>query len=301
MQRTERDPTPLHQRIRLALLRQVNEGVFKAGERIPAESALAAEFGVSRMTVRQALEFLVREGVLERRRGLGTYVARPRISQDLAGVYTMAHDFSEQGVVQETEVLSFVRDRARGYVARTVGVDEREPVYVLRRLVRVRQEPFALIISYLPVALVPGLDRYDFTARLLGQVLADEYGIVVQRQDKVIDAVLLGPKETALLEAGASRVGLRVQYRTLDTQLQVVEYRDMLLRGDMVRYVISCVPRDGRMLEFDDELAASHADTLAVGAGFVHVARHPGSGPDASAMAAAGAVSQPVCGELEHE
>jgi GntR family transcriptional regulator len=155
---TERQPKYL--RIYTELRDRIIGGQWPAGSSLPAQRELADEFGVSMMTLRQALQLLADEGLVGTRHGLGTYVA-PRFAHDLGHLRSFAADLTAQGAEVTTQLL----DAAALAPPDAVGARLGGPAEVLRlrRLRLVGGRPVILQTSYLPVPLPGDLDPRDLT------------------------------------------------------------------------------------------------------------------------------------------
>ncbi len=126
---------------------------------IPSERELAEMYDISRMTVRQAVNNLVNDGYLIRRRGKGTFVAAQKIEQPLKGLTSFSEDMRARGMEPGTIVLSFETVPASQKLAEGLGVTEGDDLYEVRRLRLADGLPMALETLYIPVHLVPGLTR----------------------------------------------------------------------------------------------------------------------------------------------
>lgn len=166
-------PTPLYHQLAERLANAIRAGEFAPGERIPSEPRLAAEYGIGRPTVRQALDALVRRGLLSRQRGSGTYVREAPKEIDLFSLDGTGASFRKQGLAMESRLL--------GQVARrSIADDERHPlagrdVFTLTRLTCGESTPVLLEELYLDAVLFPGLDRLDLAGRSLSALAAERY------------------------------------------------------------------------------------------------------------------------------
>lgn len=168
-------------------------------------------FGVARMTVRQALDALVTEGVLQRFPGRGTFVAPPRRQPSRIASFT--EDMAGRGVVAESRTLVAERVRASGGIARALGITPREPVLRWRRLRLADGNPVCISDAYLRASMVPGLLDGD-----LPDSLYDELAARGRRPTWAEDSLSAGiatPEEAALLECAEGAVVLRLTRRAL--------------------------------------------------------------------------------------
>lgn len=185
----EREPRYL--RIFARLHDGVASGRLPLGSMLPSQRELASQFGVSIMTVRQALQLLIDEGLIEARHGSGTYVTA-RYPFDVGHLRSFASDLSGRGAVITTEVL------AAGLATPPADVSDRlglpGDVFRLRRLRLSDGRPLIVQTSYLPEALAHIFEAEDVAARGLYTILA-EHGLTVARASETITPVTLGPTD----------------------------------------------------------------------------------------------------------
>jgi len=166
------------------------------GERLDNQRNLAREFGVTLMTLRQALDLLERDGLIARRHGLGTFVARPAIDYDILQLRALAGDLSALGEDVATRFLRSCFVAAERRVAESLDVPERAPVFVLERLRLVDGEPVSFQTSYLPASLGEEISKADLAVTPLRQVLIHKLGVEITAARETVSAVPL-PREAA--------------------------------------------------------------------------------------------------------
>lgn len=196
------------------------------GTAAPSERELVERFGVARMTVRQALDALVTEGVLERFPGRGTFVAAPR--RVPTGVSGLTEDLARRGMVAESRTLVADRVRAGEALARTLGVEPGEAVVHWRRVRLADGHPVCVSDAYLPEALVPGL--VDALPASLYEDLALRDRRPTWAEDSV-SAAAATEDEAGFLEVEPGAVVLRHARRALWGET-VIEVSRTVFRGD---------------------------------------------------------------------
>lgn len=166
---------PLYKQIADDLLEKINTGVFKEGELIPKEVDLAEKYyKVSRPTIRKAIEMLVNEGYLERKKRRGTVVKKKKIVQEFAQILESFDDqMLRKGLQPRTVVLYFNKDKANEEVSKNLELKKGEEVYKLIRLRYAGEDPNVLVTTYLPSKLLPDFLNIDFTRHRLYQVLSE--------------------------------------------------------------------------------------------------------------------------------
>jgi GntR family transcriptional regulator len=170
---------------------RITSGQWPAGHPLPAQQQLAAEFGVSVMTLRQALQLLADDGLVQTRHGAGTYVAA-RYAYDLGGLRSFAADLSAQDADITTELLAAGTVAPPADVAARLGASGR--VLRLRRLRRAGGRPLIVQTSYLPAGLARVVSPEDLRRRGLYTILA-EHGLAVARADETITPAALGQRD----------------------------------------------------------------------------------------------------------
>lgn len=238
-------PVPLHYQVSEALRGEIAQGRYKPGDLLPPETAIARELGLARATVRQAIARLVSEGLLTRRRGVGTAVARPELEQPLSGLYTFAGLASESGQSLTTQVLAAERspapDAAAEHLHLRAGTD---PTLQLERLRLLDGTPFALEQIVLPADLFPALlERADLT-RPLYDLLEEGYSVAITGAREQIRPVTLGPGEARLLGGRRGAPAFQVD-RTGFSGERAVEWRRSLIGGDRYLYSVELVRHGG--------------------------------------------------------
>lgn len=228
--------TPLYIQIREILQRQIEAGVFAVGERLPSERQLSEQYAVSRMTARQALLALVRDGVIFARVGKGTFVAAPKIDQQLRTLTGFSQDVKARGSRPSSRVLEARVVAATPEVAAALQITPQSEVIRLARLRLSDNLPLAVESAHLPFARFPGLLAHDFAQESLYAVLEQEYGLALTQAEQVLEAVIADAEEQALLELTSPAAVMRMQRLTVDSDGAPVEFVLSSYRGDRYKF-----------------------------------------------------------------
>jgi GntR family transcriptional regulator len=148
------------------------------GQAIPSERQLSIDLGVSRLTVRAALDELVREGYLMRRRGAGTFVAEPKVAKSMT-MSSFSDDMRQRGLLPGSRTLEFRVVPAGARLGRILHVSPSEPVLAIKRLRLADGEPMAIELLHVREALLPGLTATDLEERSFYDLLVERYGIEI--------------------------------------------------------------------------------------------------------------------------
>ena len=197
------------------------------GSPAPSERELVHRFGVARMTVRQAMDALVVEGLLERIPGRGTFVARPRRTASRITSYT--EEMARRGMLAESQTLLARREQAGPGVARALSLTEGDAVIHWRRLRRADGAPMCLEDAYLNEVLLPGFLQSGMPTSLYDALEAR--GLRPSWAEDSINADRANPEEAGLLEVEAGAPVLRHSRRAIAGD-KVVEVSRSVYRAD---------------------------------------------------------------------
>lgn len=205
------------------------------GNAIPSERQLSADLGVSRLTVRAALDDLAREGYLIRRRGSGTYVQQPKISQELT-ITSFSEDMRRRGMVPGSKTLSMETILAGARLGRFLQVSPSEPILVIKRLRLADGETMAIETLHLPQGLVPGLTANDLSGSFYA-LLGERYGIHIAHGTQAIEPTVTNEEESAALGVPLHAPAFLFERTSLDERDRIVEFVHSVYRGDRYRIV----------------------------------------------------------------
>jgi GntR family transcriptional regulator len=229
---------PLYRQIETDVRDRIRSGDLLPGAKLETEFELMDRYGVSRATVRQALRELVAEGLLEIRRGLGTYVTQRRFEHTIGGFYSFSREIERHGLVPGTRVLGLGVEPADDVVAAVLGLAPGAPVVALRRLRLAGDDPLVVETSYLPAERFPGLEAVDFGRVRLYDTLTAAYGCRPTRARETFEPVLVTADEAALLGQRRGEPALRVERVAFDQDDAPIEFCRSTVRGDRYRYSV---------------------------------------------------------------
>lgn len=196
---------PRYHQIAENLRERILDGRLSPGERLDNQRRLAREFGVTLMTLRQALELLERDRLITRRHGLGTFVASPSIDYDILHLRAFAGDLMAMGEDVATRFLWSGFVSADRGVAAALGLHAGARVFVLERLRLVHGHPMSCQASYLPSLVGEEVSKADLSVTPLRHVLSFKLGIEIVAASETVSAV---PLESRAAQALGCRVGI---------------------------------------------------------------------------------------------
>ncbi len=173
-------PQPKHQQLRELLI-----GMVVPGQAIPSERDLMATHGVSRATVRKAIDGLVSDGLLQRTHGLGTFAVRPRLETNLH-LASFSQDMRRRGLAPSTQVVSLSLETPPTEAADWLGLDAGEQAWHLIRIRLADHSPIAHEDAWYPASLLPDLDQQDLINGSLYEILGQHYDLWIDHAQQTV-------------------------------------------------------------------------------------------------------------------
>lgn len=193
-------PLPRYYQLKEIMREKIDAQDWKPGDLIPSERELSEQYGISRMTARQAITELVNEGLFYREQGKGTFVSRHKITQQLIHLTGFTEDIRARGQRPTTRVLSTQMGPADETTAEHLRIKTGQLIFILRRLRLADDEPLALEVSHLNFIGCEKLLEEDLEHNSLYQLLENQYGLVLIEAEQELEAGLIGNKEAEQLQ-----------------------------------------------------------------------------------------------------
>jgi GntR family transcriptional regulator len=233
------NPIPYYQQLADLLRREIIEREEKSGIRqLPSENELADRHGITRATVRHALDVLERDGWIYREKGKGSFAAVRRVEHELTQLVSTTEDMQRRGWSLNTRLISLEQIPAAVYVAHALELPENTPVYKLCRLRIVDGDPLSLQTAYLPVELCPTLEDKDLTDSLY-RLLETRFGLRLWTGKEVLRARCATPYEAKLLRMKESMPVMDMERITYAANGVPVEYLEAVWRGDRYDFKVT--------------------------------------------------------------
>jgi GntR family transcriptional regulator len=237
-------PIPYYFQLEEILREAIEGGKWVPDQQIPSEPELCETLGVSRTVVRQALNELVNEGLLYRRRGKGTFVTRSKIAESLVQNLTGFHeDMVAKGLTPVTQVLEQKRIPASKKVAGMLNLKEGDQVIKIDRLRSIGNEPILTVTTFIPYQSCRALLDEDLTNQSLYAVIEDRYNLEIARGRRTLEAISASEEDAKLLgiEEGDPLILLKSVSYLEDGG--PVEYFEAKHRGDRSRFEVELIRR----------------------------------------------------------
>jgi len=231
---------PLYAQLRDRLKADILEGRLKPGDKVASESELTAGHGVSRITVRQALNDLQKEGLVVKAHGKGTFVAQPAVAQDLTSLRGLAESLGGEGRTVHGRLLSTRTVKAPDLAAQRLQLAPRTPVCELQTLRYLNRTPLSLNTQWVALEIGERLRKIDFASRDLLGVYENELGLAISHADLSISAALAADAKLCRqlgVEPGAAL--LQVDRVVYGQGRQPLHFEISSYRSDLFSYQLS--------------------------------------------------------------
>jgi len=239
----ELSPIPLYTQVKENLRERILDGSYPAHAKLPAESELSTIFGVSRITVRQALSDLQKEGLIFKIPGKGTFVAKPKAFQQLTQLEGFGEAMSRMGYEIYNQVTSHKLIAAPPQVAQQLQLAPGSEVTEIKRIRHLNREPVSLELTYLPPAIGERLRKEDLATRDIFLILENDYGIALGSANLQIDATLADDTLAHALRIEQGTALLRIERLTHAADGTPLDFEYLYFRGDAFQYRLQIARR----------------------------------------------------------
>lgn len=234
--------SPLYLQIKDHLLSKLDAGFWQEDEMLPTEAELCEEYNVSKITVREAVKILVKDGKLSRTPGKGTFVVKDKLEQKLNRFFSFTRWAEQNGLHPASRILKVENPECDAHIAEHLGIKKGQSVTRIERLRIGGEEPLMLEVIWIPATLCPDIHLKDLSNLPLNDILTQAYGITLARAVESIEpqtadkyiAKLLGIDEDVLL--------LHVEHTAYDNRKRIVYFVSSSYRGDRVKFSIELTP-----------------------------------------------------------
>lgn len=229
-------PVPLYSQLKELLRTRILDGTYPPLSRMPSEAELGKAFEVSRITVRQALGDLQKEGLIFKIHGKGTFVAKPKAFQNVSTLQGLGESMSQRGYEVINRLRSFKVVPADAQVAARLQVAEGANVVQIKRARLVNRELVSLEITWLPEAIGKRLEKADLVSRDIFLILENDCALPLGHADLAIDAILADAELAGALEVQEGSPVMRIERLTHTADGAPLDYEHLYYRGDAFQY-----------------------------------------------------------------
>ncbi len=231
------NPLPLYFQLQEILRRKILDGEYNPGDLIPTEKELQELYGVSRITVRNAINGLVIDDLLIKKQGRGTIVAYPRmLDEGSSTLQSFTEKMEQQGLKISTEVLEVAKIPATERLTEHLNIGEGDEIIYSKRLRKVDGEPIALFENY--ICTITGVTEKDDFSGSIFNLLEKKYGVRISGSEKVIEAGIVRDEDAVWLGISSGDPVLIIRYTTFDADNKRIEYAEGIYRADRYKYMV---------------------------------------------------------------
>ncbi|WP_119327072.1 GntR family transcriptional regulator [Companilactobacillus musae] len=228
---------PVYIQIHNEIRKEIESGKWAVGERIPSERQLSQDFDVSRMTLRQAIQTLVDEGILQRQVGSGTYVASSKVQEKMSGTTSFTEITESQGKKPSSKTVSYhVADPSISELEK-LKLKEGDQVLRMERIRYADKQPICFEVATIPIGIVNSLNKKDITSSLY-KALEDKAGLKLGNATQTVSAILASEKIANFLNVKRGSAVLRVRQITTLDDGRPFEYVRSQYAGDRFEFYL---------------------------------------------------------------
>ena len=229
---------PLYYQLETILRKKISSGDFSPESPLPSEEMLAAEYEVSRITVRQALASLEKDGYVLRQRGKGTFVSDKVTGLDLPRFSGSIEDLILMGIRTHTKVLDTSWIEPPEVIRERLNLDEDMKVLRIEKVRDIEGTPFSHVYNYLPPDIGERLPTEMVTVKPMLMILEDELGIRATEADQSVEATIADAEQASILDIRVGDPLLKAERTVYDNKNQPVEYVSVVYRADKYAFTM---------------------------------------------------------------
>jgi GntR family transcriptional regulator len=228
---------PLYAQVENVIMERISDGSLPADSRLPSEDSLVQEYAVSRTTIRAAIQSLVQRGLVEIRRGKGTFVTHPKISQELTELTGFVEDMQALGRHPAAKVLDQQIVAANQLVARRLALPQGAPVVRIQRVRLADRTPLSFDETYLPKELGEKVMAENLNTEPIFSLLEQKYNTPLVEAEYQLEAVCAGTTVAEALRIGVGSAIFLIERTSYSIGHRPVDYEKLHYRGDRIRFV----------------------------------------------------------------
>jgi GntR family transcriptional regulator len=235
----------MYARIEETIATEIAQGEYRPGDQLPTEDELLERFQVSRITVRRAIQNLVSRGLLEIRRGLGTFVLSPRIEAELTKLTGFVEDMNAAGRRATARMIGQGVVAASARVAERLQLAKGTKVMQIKRVRLADGTPISFDETYLPLPLGKQIVHNDLRLHPIFTLLEEEYGVPLVEADYELEAVIATKAVADALQVMVGSPIFQIERTSMTTGNRPVDYEVLSYRGELVRFVTKLLRHPG--------------------------------------------------------
>ena len=223
--------SPIYLQLREVVRTKIEEGEYLPGTAIPSENEFSEMFGINRLTVRNAVETLVYEGILKRVQGKGVYVMGKKNEQNLDKLEGFTPNSLNKTIHERNKILAKIKRPAGEYFGDEFSINPSDDIYYTKQVFFSNDEPVSIKEMYVPMNVVPKIEGIDLTVFNIFEVY-NFYGIKLKHAYQTLDLAKLEPNDARVLNVPPDTVAFLLICKTFDESERLIEFSRTFIRGD---------------------------------------------------------------------
>lgn len=228
--------SPIYIQIHNEIKKKIEAGKWAVGDRIPSERELSTQFGVSRMTLRQAIQTLVEEGILERHVGSGTFVSRQKVQEKMSGVTSFTEITEAQGKMPSSRTVSYLITTPSMSESEKLQLSDEQKVLRMERIRFADNVPICFEVATVPYDLIKDYQREQITSSLYRTL--EEHGILIGKAQQTVTATCASERIADYLDIKRGSAILRLRQVTWLKDDRPFEYVRTQYVGDRFEFYL---------------------------------------------------------------
>jgi GntR family transcriptional regulator len=228
---------PLYAQVEAALVARIADGTYPAGTQLPNEANLLSTFGISRTTLQKTVQNLISRGLIEIRRGKGTFVSQPRLTQELTELSGFVEDMRVHGRHPTARLLGKQTENASDHVARKLSLEPGAPVVHIQRIRIADGTPLSFDETWLPKEIGEKIIENDLEVEPIFALLEQKYDTPLLEAEYRLEAVAADKIVAQALEIKAGSAIFLIERTSYSEQGHPVDYEKLHYRGDQIQFV----------------------------------------------------------------
>jgi GntR family transcriptional regulator len=228
---------PLYLQIADHLISQIESGDLHPGTQLAPERELSSELNVNRMTLRRALQVLESQGLLERKHGIGNFIAYAKIDRHMETIFRFSSGMARRGFSPGTKLISVNIIKSDLKLTKDFGAEKSLKVYDITRVRSINQEPVMIEHYNIPVFRFPKLQTFNLEDRSIYEIFETEYGVKIANTRQSLEPIIANNIEAELLKIFRGDPLMLEKRLSYDYEHQPIEYGMDRYRGDRFRFI----------------------------------------------------------------
>lgn len=228
---------PLYAQVEAVLAARIADGTYPPGTQLPNEASLLASFNISRTTLQKTVQNLIARGLIEIRRGKGTFVTQPRLTQPLTELSGFVEDMPAHGRHPSARLLARQIENASEAVAARLALEPGTPVVHIQRVRIADGTPLSFDETWLPQDIGEKIVENDLEAEPIFTLLEEKYGIALIEAEYRLEAIAANEAVARALEVDAGSPIFLIERTSYNGENRPVDYEKLYYRGDQIQFV----------------------------------------------------------------